>query len=287
MTSKVPPRRSMIPISGQPIELPGDGLAVSAHPACDLDMSRRRHDAGALSFLGAEARQPQQFGLDAVVDGQRAELINPRRERADGLHQTRQQGMGEPRLGLEHLAECGACHGGDQAIGARLDACRAGAAVDRGKLAENLAGSQFAEAHGLADRGIDGDPDLPKRQEEHVVRSVEIVENWLSRSVALPGAAPLDPLDRLRREAGEDGDPLQRTARFLGLRLRHLIPLRLVRKWRTINQALEACIPKKARKRGISRGLPRHDKRRTVEMAARRKGGQLAQNCRFARVFGM
>ena len=40
------------PNSGQAIELPGDGLPVGADPARDLDMGRRRHDAGAFAFLG-------------------------------------------------------------------------------------------------------------------------------------------------------------------------------------------------------------------------------------------
>ena len=91
------------PNSGQAIELSGDGLAVGADPACDLHMGRRRHDAGALAFLGPEARQPQQFGLDAVVDGQSAELVDPRRQRPNGLGQPRQQGMREPGLGLRAI----------------------------------------------------------------------------------------------------------------------------------------------------------------------------------------
>ena len=73
---------------------------------------------------------------------------------------------------------------------------------------------------------------------------IEIVEDRLSGRVALPGAAALDPLDRLGGEAREHGDPLERIALLLGLRLRHLVSLRLVQEWRTIDQATLACMTK-------------------------------------------
>ena len=77
------------PNSGQGVELFCDRLPVCADPACDFDKGGRRHDARALAVPGAQPRQSQQFGLDAIVDRQGAELINRVRQRSDGPCETR------------------------------------------------------------------------------------------------------------------------------------------------------------------------------------------------------
>ena len=72
------------PNPGQAGELSGNGFAMRADPACDLDMGWRRNDAGSVPILGCQARQAKQLGLNAVVDGKSAELIDTGRKRADG-----------------------------------------------------------------------------------------------------------------------------------------------------------------------------------------------------------
>jgi hypothetical protein len=55
---------------------------MGADSACDLDMGWRRNDAGSVPILGSQTRQTKQLGLNAVVDGKSAELIDTRRKRA-------------------------------------------------------------------------------------------------------------------------------------------------------------------------------------------------------------
>src|SRR5262249_32302677 len=86
--------------------------------------------------------------------------------------------------------------------------------IDRGELAEHLAGRQLAKAHRLADRGIDRHAHLAEYDEEHVVGLVEVVENWLSRRVALPGTTTQDSVKHSDGEPRRDADAFQRLLRL-------------------------------------------------------------------------
>src|SRR5215467_11089365 len=60
----------------QPIQLAGHRLTMSADAACDFRMGWCRFETGALVLAVCEACQAQQFGLNAIVDGERAEFID-------------------------------------------------------------------------------------------------------------------------------------------------------------------------------------------------------------------
>ena len=106
----------------------------------------------------------------------------------------------------------------------RLHAGGPGSAVERGIFTEHLAGSQIAEAHGLAGERIDGDPDASRGDEEDVVGTVKVIDDRLSGRIGAPSTTLLDLLDGIGRETREDGDPLQRVTPLLSLRLRHGSP---------------------------------------------------------------
>src|SRR5215813_9800610 len=64
----------------QPIELTSHGLTMSADAACDFGVGWRRLDTGALALARCEARQAQQFGLDAVVDSKCTKFVDALRQ---------------------------------------------------------------------------------------------------------------------------------------------------------------------------------------------------------------
>src|SRR5262245_58384932 len=98
----------------------------------------------------------------------------------------------------------------------RFDACRPRTSINGRELTEKLASRHLAKAYGLTQGRVDGDANFAQGQEEHVIRGVEIIENRLSRRVALPDAAPFDLLDRRRREVGKNGDTLERIVQVRG-----------------------------------------------------------------------
>jgi hypothetical protein len=56
---------------------------------------------------------------------------------------------------------------------------------------------------------MDDDARLSRDQEEHVIRSVEILDDRLAGLIAPPAAALLDALQGLRGEAFQDGHTLE------------------------------------------------------------------------------
>src|SRR5512144_3454900 len=60
--------------AGEAIELAGHRLAVRADAACDLGVGWRRSKPRPLPLARREARQAQELGMDAIVDGKRAEF---------------------------------------------------------------------------------------------------------------------------------------------------------------------------------------------------------------------
>mgnify|MGYP003694575717 CR=1 FL=1 len=96
-------------------------------------------------------------------------------------------------------------------LSSRFDARRAGTAVDRRIFAEHLAGTEIAEAHRSAGHRIDGDADFALDDEEHVVGSIEIADDRISRPAAAPGATLLQALASLGAEPGKGWRCLRET----------------------------------------------------------------------------
>src|SRR5258707_1193541 len=65
------------------IELARHRLAVRAYAACDLGVGRRRVKPRPLAFARREARKAQQLGMDAIIDGKRAEFVDAFGQRAN------------------------------------------------------------------------------------------------------------------------------------------------------------------------------------------------------------
>src|SRR4029078_3286775 len=79
-----------------------------------------------------------------------------------------------------------------------------------------------AEAHRSAGHRIDGDADFALDDEEHVVGSIEIGDDRISRPAAAPGATLLQALASLGAEPSKDGDAFERQLKLLRLPVRCL-----------------------------------------------------------------
>src|SRR4029078_4930469 len=79
-----------------------------------------------------------------------------------------------------------------------------------------------AEAHRSAGHRIDGDADFALDDEEHVVGSIEIGDDRISRPAAAPGATLLQALASLGAEPSKDGDAFERHLNLLRLLVRCL-----------------------------------------------------------------
>ena len=168
------------------VEFAGHCLTMGADAACDIGMRRRRIEARTVALARRERGQAEQFGLDAVVDGERAEFTAPLRQGPHVPHERSDDRLGHDRLGLQQFAEVLRRHGRDEATCPRLYACRAGLAVDGGVFAENVPGHQIAKTDRLAGKRVDRHADLAGGDEEDVVGSVEIVDDRFALLVAPP-----------------------------------------------------------------------------------------------------
>ena len=88
-----------------------------------------------------------------------------------------QQRPRHARLDMNQVAKGVGRHRRREAARARLDACRAGTAVDGRELAEGIAGTEVAEAHHLSGLRIEDDARAALDDKEDIIRGVEVVED--------------------------------------------------------------------------------------------------------------
>src|SRR5262249_10545217 len=111
------------------------------------------------------------------------------------------------RLYLQQLQKSVTRHGGNLTARQRLHARGPEIAVDSSVLPKDVARTQFGKAHDLAGKRVDGDANLPFRNEKHIVRGVAIFNNPLFRFVMPPGTLALNLLQDIWSQTSQQRNP--------------------------------------------------------------------------------
>jgi len=114
---------------GEAAQLARHGLAMGTDAARDLGVRRGPFDDCGLALSRSQPGKTPDLGLNTVADGQRAELVHARRERANFAYKLAQQNLRHCGLRREHVAEGRGRHGCDKTLGVGFDAGRARRAV--------------------------------------------------------------------------------------------------------------------------------------------------------------
>jgi hypothetical protein len=160
-------------------------------------MPRCRVKESALTLPWCEARQAEQLCLDPIIDGERAELIDALCQSTNVANEILYQGLSYVRLIEKKLSERSTRYRCNRAAVPSLHTGTARFTIYGGILAENVAWTQIAKADRLACNRIDRDPNLTGRHEEHFVRGIEIIYDWVPWSVSSPRTVFMDSFQNL------------------------------------------------------------------------------------------
>jgi hypothetical protein len=179
---------------------------MSANAACDLGVRWCGLEAGAFALSWRKARQAQQLCLDTIIDRERTEFIDALRQRTNVANQIFYQCLGYVRFIEKQLSERSAGHRGDDTSRTCFHAGTTGLAIDGCILTEEVAWTKITEADDLTRKRINRDANLAGSNEKHVIASIQIGDNRLSRFAAAPRTMSMHPRQDLFWEISEDTD---------------------------------------------------------------------------------